>query len=175
MNVKEKLRRLDLTYVNDIELILNDGYQYLDLSQNNYDEECQRIDCYEFYELHKTINSIQQKNNVKVCIPTLYYINCFYHLQEFLTNQENINSSILYHLKKYSNNFNLTSIIIQRIMKGYIFNNANQYIISYLPAVNNLLIQRVYSHIISIKALEKLYRQYSLNYIPQIVYDLYEI
>ncbi|KAL4478495.1 hypothetical protein ABPG74_006730 [Tetrahymena malaccensis] len=171
----EKLNRLDLTFLKDIELTLNNGYRYQNVSKNNQDGDCESLECQEFYELHQQMNRIQQKNNVKVVISNFYFIQCNYHQEQLLTSFEQINTSVLYYLTMYSNKQILALIVIMRIFKGYLFNQTNDYIMSNLSTENLALIQTVYSHIFSIKALEKLYLQHSLNYLPQITYDLYEI
>ncbi|KAL4478476.1 hypothetical protein ABPG74_006711 [Tetrahymena malaccensis] len=176
--VNEQLCRLDLKFIKFIELIINDGEDFYYFSEQNVIEKCQRKQCEDYFELQKILSSIQLKNKVKVNLPSDYRIECFYHLKELLTNQENIDSKILQSLYNLQNGYDLASMIIERIMKGYIFNSTNEQIVSILKHLNNLnfiVIYRVQSQVLSLKALEKSFKQYSLNFLPQIAYDLHEI
>ncbi|EWS75940.1 hypothetical protein TTHERM_001217241 (macronuclear) [Tetrahymena thermophila SB210] len=176
-NINELLCRLNLKFIKNIIIIFSNSkfHNDADLSQRSENLICKSKYCEDYYEFHKIIHSKQLKKNVKVDMYNIYYIKCVYHLQDLVISYEQIDFSILYYLNAHSEYFDIPSMLIQRIMKGYIFNETNQYLISILYGSKNALIKRVQSQILSLYALEKLYNKYSLNYIPQIAYDLVEI
>ncbi|EWS75300.1 hypothetical protein TTHERM_001541731 (macronuclear) [Tetrahymena thermophila SB210] len=107
-------------------------------STKNKDEKCSSKSCEDYYEMHKIVNSIQSKKMIKVNIP------------------KEIDTNILQEIRDKSF---LLNTLVERIMKGYIFNQTNTKIIFQLKKYT----------------LEKTFKQFAQNYLPQIAYDLHEL
>ncbi|KAL4478472.1 hypothetical protein ABPG74_006707 [Tetrahymena malaccensis] len=169
-HVNEQLCRLDFRFVRSIDLILNGGKKFYKAFTKNKDKKCQSEQCKEYYKMHKIINTIEQKKYIKVTIPDNYYIKCFYHIHELLTNQVEINLNILLKIRDEQL---LLCALIERIMKGYVFNNTNK-LMNQKLGNKKQIVQNIQSQILSLKALEKTFKQFSLNSLPQVAYDLNE-
>ncbi|KAL4511098.1 hypothetical protein ABPG73_008176 [Tetrahymena malaccensis] len=172
--VNEQLSHIDLEFTKDIEITLNDGLNYIDTNQLNQESICGNSLCEEFYKIHKNINKIQKKNDIKIIFTNIFYIQCYYHLQDLFTSDEEINVNIIFQLKTYSGNLISSQIIMTRMLNGFIFNNTNNIMLSLLPEHEQILLKVLQSYVLSLKALEKCFKDYSYNHIPQIIYDLQE-
>ncbi|EAR87133.2 hypothetical protein TTHERM_00361680 (macronuclear) [Tetrahymena thermophila SB210] len=173
--VNQQLSQVDLELTQDIEITLNDGLNYIDISQQNQEAFCDNNLCQEYYKIHKNINKIQKQKGIKINFTSTFYIQCYYHLQDLFLAEEEINSHIIFSVKSYSKNLTLSKILMARMFKGFIFNNTNSIIMSLLSEPEQIPLNEFQSYVLSLKALEKCFKDYSKNYIPQIIYDLQDI
>ncbi|KAL4474513.1 hypothetical protein ABPG72_016191 [Tetrahymena utriculariae] len=172
--VNIELSLIDYEFTKEVEITLNDGLNYIDINQLNQNIVCDDNLCEEYYKMHKKINKIQKESDIKIFFTNIFYIQCYYHLQYLFSSEEEINSNIIFYLKAYSINLTLSKIVMIRMLNGFIFNTTNNIMISFLTEQEQVLLKEFQSYVLSVKALEKCFKAYSQNYIPQIIYDIQE-
>ncbi|KAL4484593.1 hypothetical protein ABPG74_019770 [Tetrahymena malaccensis] len=173
--VNKQLQLVNLDLTKDIEITFNSSLQNVIRNQSQNDTVCLDQQCYEYYKMHQKINTIIKKQNIKIGFTSQLYIQCYYHLKKLLSSQEEINEHIILYIKHYSRNISLSNIIMKRIFKGFIFNPVNNELMPKLTKPEQILLKTIQSYVLSLKVFEKCFKDYTLNYLPQIIYDLQEI